>query len=369
LRSNDLLTQFDKRYDGKKPVAKSRHQLMHYLGSRKALWMVFAGALVLCGIAALALQGRLSVGQSPPALKLAQSRVDVAIPVPRPELNVMKAMSPSQALALNAAVPFFAGAIESALPFVGKRGSLDPLDKKAALDCLAAAVYYEAANQGISGQRAVAQVVLNRVRHPAFPSSVCGVVYQGSERGTGCQFTFTCDGSLRRKPTAAEWSLAQRIATEALDGYVDRSVGMATHYHSDVVVPYWAGDLLKIAAVGDHIFYRWRGYWGERVAFRRPYSGEVAPWGNAAFAPAVESSDIGLPPGVGGDREALAADATAAHLLASPVGAAVEPKSQLRADENRGTLKIDQDEPHDRGIGAGNNVAGETPAKAPTQLQ
>jgi len=74
------------------------------------------------------------------------------------------------------------------------------LDQMRALTCLTQAVYYEAASEPDGGQRAVAQVVLNRVAHPAYPKTVCGVVYQGSERSTGCQFTFTCDGALARMP-------------------------------------------------------------------------------------------------------------------------------------------------------------------------
>jgi spore germination cell wall hydrolase CwlJ-like protein len=71
------------------------------------------------------------------------------------------------------------------------------------------AVYYEAAYEPLQGRRAVAQVVLNRVRHPAFPNSVCGVVYQGSNQRV-CQFSFTCDGSLNRKPSAAAWPQPKR---------------------------------------------------------------------------------------------------------------------------------------------------------------
>src|SRR3954468_6506981 len=85
-----------------------------------------------------------------------------------------------------------------ARPFDVGAASAD--DFRSALDCLTAAVYYEARSESEDGQRAVAQVVLNRVRHPAFPKSVCGVVYQGSNRATGCQFSFTCDGSLARGP-------------------------------------------------------------------------------------------------------------------------------------------------------------------------
>ncbi|MDZ7587989.1 MAG: cell wall hydrolase [Parasphingorhabdus sp.] len=88
------------------------------------------------------------------------------------------------------------------------------------LQCLTQAVYYEAASEPDAGQRAVAQVVLNRVRHPAYPRTVCGVVYQGSERRTGCQFTFTCDGSLRRTPSAFFWERARRVAADALAGRI-----------------------------------------------------------------------------------------------------------------------------------------------------
>ncbi|MEJ2459045.1 MAG: cell wall hydrolase [Novosphingobium sp.] len=109
-----------------------------------------------------------------------------------------------------------------------------------ALQCLTAAVYYEAASESDAGQRAVAQVVLNRVAHPAFPGTVCGVVYEGSERPTGCQFSFTCDGSLARRPSTLFWNRAGTIARQALNGYVYTPVGLATHYHTVQISPYWA---------------------------------------------------------------------------------------------------------------------------------
>ena len=99
----------------------------------------------------------------------------------------------------------------------------------------------------LEGRRAVAQVVLNRMRHPAFPKSVCGVVYQGA-RAPVCQFSFVCDGSLYRRPALGAWKEAERIAAAALDGFVERSVGAATHYHADYVAPYWAPRLAKIVA-------------------------------------------------------------------------------------------------------------------------
>ncbi len=149
-------------------------------------------------------------------------------------------------------------------------------DRAAAIKCLTQAIYYEAAVEPVEGQRAVAQTVLNRVRHPGYPKSVCGVVYQGALRQTGCQFSFTCVGSLARVPNALIWSRAERLAIEALGGHVETSVGTATHYHADYVSPYWAPTLYKIAQIGRHIFYRWTGPWGLPPAFNGKYAGGEA---------------------------------------------------------------------------------------------
>jgi hypothetical protein len=138
---------------------------------------------------------------------------------------------------------------------------------------MTAAIYYEAGNEPVDGQRAVAQVILNRMRSPAYPHSVCGVVYQGAERKTGCQFTFTCDGSLARIPTTAGWARASSVAAAALAGYVYAPVGWATHYHADYVVPYWAQSLDKLSTIGRHIFYGWKGRSGTRAAFTSGYAG------------------------------------------------------------------------------------------------
>lgn len=160
----------------------------------------------------------------------------------------------------------------------------DIAERQQAVTCLADAIYYEAAFEPVSGQRAVAQVVVNRVRDPNFPKSVCGVVFQGYERKTGCQFSFVCDGSMKRRPPRPEQILsARQIADQALSGYVEKSVGTATHYHTDWVDPYWAPTLDKITQVGDHIFYRWQGKAGEATALRGYYrGGEVRTWQMAA---------------------------------------------------------------------------------------
>lgn len=188
---------------------------------------------------------------------------------PAVEPVVYRPLAPEAAREENGRLPFApVGAM--ARPFIVTAASSPYVG---ALNCLTATIYYEAATEPVQGQRAVAQVVLNRVRHPAFPSTVCGVVYQGSNRTTGCQFSFTCDGSLRRTPQPRLWAIAAQVAREALAGRVEPSVGYATHYHADYVAPYWAPSLNKVAQLGRHIFYRWRGGWGTALAFRQGYGG------------------------------------------------------------------------------------------------
>jgi hypothetical protein len=175
-----------------------------------------------------------------------------------------------EARLINASLPFSTLPVQSAQPFAIRGGDLD---HRRALLCLTQAVYYEAGFEPIEGRRAVAQVVINRMRHPAFPKSVCGVVYQGSRSPT-CQFSFVCDGSLYRAPAPGAWREAKAVAEAALLGYVERSVGSATHYHANYVAPRWAPMLTKISQLGAHIFYRWPGAWGQRGAFTGRYVGE-----------------------------------------------------------------------------------------------
>ena len=191
--------------------------------------------------------------------------------VPPPLL--LRPISREAAVYLNRTIPFAGGSNFRAKPF---RFRGDEATRDRALECLAAAVYYEAAGERREGQQAVAQVVLNRVRHPAFPASICAVVFQGATRETGCQFTFTCDGSLMRAPSRAAWSGARTIANEALSGSVFAPVGMATHYHTEYVVPYWSTTLSKSAKLGTHIFYRWPGPSARPAAFRQKYAGMEA---------------------------------------------------------------------------------------------
>lgn len=148
------------------------------------------------------------------------------------------------------------------------------LDSYRALNCLTSAIYYEAANEPDEGQRAVAQVVLNRVRSPLWPDSVCGVVYQGSERTDfKCQFTFSCDGSMARPPSTAAWVRARGVAQRALAGDSYDPVGTATFYHTLAVRPAWASSVQPVAVIGAHIFYRNPGWNGSADAFRTRYIG------------------------------------------------------------------------------------------------
>ncbi|MEO6580406.1 MAG: cell wall hydrolase [Sphingomicrobium sp.] len=223
-------------------------------------------------IALLALVGAaLIAGTAGSTLRAPNRGESEAAPAPPP--LEYRPVAPQDAIKINQAIPI-AGPAGAALPFLG--GKANSVSQGRALDCLTSAIYYEAGQEPTDGQRAVAQVVLNRVRHPAFPSSVCGVVYQGSTRQTGCQFTFTCDGSMARTPMADAWNRARKVAAAALAGSVYPNVGNATHYHADYVVPYWASSLAKTAVIGAHLFYRWAGGWGLPGAFAQSYSGHEA---------------------------------------------------------------------------------------------
>ncbi|MBT2188006.1 cell wall hydrolase [Sphingobium sp. H33] len=206
--------------------------------------------------------------------------------------------------------------------FVGRT----PVDRLRALSCLTNAIYYEAANEPEEGQRAVAQVVLNRLRSPDWPNSICGVVYQGTERDDlRCQFTFSCDGSMARIPNGDKWLRARRVAEEALGGKVFEPAGLATYYHTLTVFPGWATQMHASAIIGAHIFYRAPGPSGTPGRFRDAYAGietingpsanaYLDPRNSPALIPAipVESAAAGLPP-------------APAPIVASPVAIASVP--------------------------------------------
>ena len=211
----------------------------------------------------------------------------------------MSAGAMEQARISNLADPFFTGPVQPATPF---RFTGSAADRSNARDCLALAAMAEAGNTD-PGQRAVIQVILNRVRHPAFAKTVCGVVFEGSQRQTGCQFTFTCDGSLRRRYGDAAWAQARSRADRALGGMVDAGVGTATHYHTDWVYPSWSPKLQKIAQVETHLFYRWPGDWGTSKSWQGYRGGEMSfaallrgpgPVADASGSPDLSDADASV---------------------------------------------------------------------------
>ncbi len=141
------------------------------------------------------------------------------------------------------------------------------LDESRDMECLSQAVYYEARGETSAGQQAVAQVVLNRVRHPAFPKSVCAVVFQGA-RTSSCQFSFACDGASHHPIENAAWRRAEHVAAEALGGTVMAEVGNATHFHVAGLSTDWGPRLQKVAQIGSHIFYRFGGHSGAPGMFK-----------------------------------------------------------------------------------------------------
>lgn len=198
----------------------------------------------------------------------------------RPDLG-LGTIDGERAKRLNALMPISPGELRPARPFVFQ-GSEEA--RRRALRCLTQAVYYEAALESDRGQAAVAQVVLNRVRDPNFPASVCGVVFQGAERTTGCQFSFTCDGSMAGGVIPWAWDRARKVAERALAGEVVAEIGAATHYHADYVVPWWSPTVRKVGQIGTHIFYRWAGASGEPAALVQRYAGREPVIDEARFA-------------------------------------------------------------------------------------
>lgn len=310
----------------------------------------FALAVVLCAIVAV------SVGLATlfwyQAMPVA-SRSTVDRPVAEVGLDPTRFTAPTQvqaelseqelaaAVALNAAIPIVPSARITAAPFIFDP-ALPAIDRTRAEYCLTLAVYYEAGAESSTGQSAVAQVILNRVRHPLYPQTVCGVVFQGSGKTTGCQFTFTCDGALARIPSAAGWRRAGIAAAAALSGYVEASVGTATHYHTDWVVPAWRTELVKIAQIGTHIFYRWPGRMGTRPAFAMRYrGGETVGIGGPMLSTMPDdtllSGNGGIP--ASARIEPRVPTDGPSRLRPAPLKADAQ-KSGLRADEESGTLKV-----------------------------
>ncbi len=204
--------------------------------------------------------------------------------------------------------------------------AIGALDGARDLDCLTQAVYYEARGETPTGQAAVAQVVLNRVRHPAFPKTICAVVFQGAgKRKTDCQFSFVCDGSMRANRDEEAWGKAQRVAARALSGVTVADIGGATHFHASRLDTQWGDGLIRVAQVGLHIFYK----------FGRAHAPFQAQLFQAQAEPAVTTHDAAeikpvlaslLPPGPAAEPAKVEAKADPAPTEAvKPVAQASKP--------------------------------------------
>jgi len=141
--------------------------------------------------------------------------------------------------------------------------------------CLAHAIYFEARDEPVTAQIAVAQVILNRVFSPYYPNDVCGVVYQNKHRHLACQFTFACDGKSEAIKEPEAYDRAMSIARDSLDGKLWMpEVAKSTHYHDDWAHPGWVREMKKMDKLGGLIFYRPRN-WGD--------GGQEPSWGDAKF--------------------------------------------------------------------------------------
>ncbi|MEG3082802.1 cell wall hydrolase [Sphingomonas sp. PB2P12] len=271
----------------------------------RRIWLIMVSVLLVIGagmsaqaaLRAIARRGAVSAGPK-------------AVAVP-PDATSLSAMSGNQETGAPAAgvtgtidlpdLPIPVGTpvdvgVVPARPFT--MTGISAIDRGRAVQCLTAAIYYEAASEPDAGQQAVAQVILNRTRHPAFPATVCGVVYQGSEHA-GCQFSFACDGATARIPNRAAWMRAARNAGMALSGYVYAPVGLATHYHTYAVTPAWNRSLVMTDVVGAHFFHRWKGYWGTSAAFNQRYiGGEPVPGPHMSLAPVVAPTPAMIAAGI-----------------------------------------------------------------------
>src|SRR5690242_14742965 len=250
-------------------------------------------------------------------------RTVAARPAPKAAPStIMPAGPPPALLAAADAGPTIAVDLTAAPPFLA--AAANPADAERALQCLTAAIYYEARSEPIEGQEAVAQVVLNRVRNPAFPNSVCGTVYEGSSRETGCQFTFTCDGSLAGRREPAAWDRARRIAAQALAGFVYDPVGAATYYHTTAVHPWWDAKVAQVAHIGAHVFFQLPGAWVSALAYRQTYGG-IEPTPAVAVRTPEKASDAFVQTLEAGVRIHRAAEEATASPVDDESPAAAQP--------------------------------------------
>ena len=124
-----------------------------------------------------------------------------------------------------------------------------------AIMCLALNIYFEARNQPIQGQVAVAEVTLNRVASSRYPNSVCEVVFQSSKKG--CAFSWWCDGKSDKPKDQHAFTTSKIISKLAIEQgeYISVVGQSATHYHHESISPYWSKGFEVIEQIGAHVFY------------------------------------------------------------------------------------------------------------------
>jgi hypothetical protein len=256
--------------------------------------------------------------------------------------------SPSQAanLAADTALdPAFATVSGPAIGTAGALGRLDPDTLRMAakpagrgkeLDCLAEAVYFEARGESPRGQAAVATVIMNRVKKPGFPKTVCGVVYQGAAHRNACQFSFACDGQAEAVVEQSAWERARRVAARALSGAVLRDIGSATHFHTVDVTPGWGASMLRTAQVGLHVFYRLNPH-APHLEVRDPVLEDQPVLVSAPAAPNAAPLRLSavLTAPAASEPAAAPAAAAAGDSAASAVETAPAPRAEITAPPSR----------------------------------
>jgi hypothetical protein len=187
----------------------------------------------------------------------------------------------------------------------------------------------------------VAQVILNRVRHPAFPKSICGVVFQGAKIG-GCQFSFACDGQPHHPMDNASWRRAERVAAQALGGQVMAEVGDATHFHVAGSGSTWSVGLMKVAQIGAHVFYKFGGHNGAPSMFRgEPQPSDAASTSRPIFASLALAGNGASPSQLLASASAAVEHAAnAVETAAKNATAAVEPAKSTPAPPPASAAKL-----------------------------
>jgi spore germination cell wall hydrolase CwlJ-like protein len=203
--------------------------------SRRAARAVVVGAVLIAAMAAGAATGKHDLYMD----RIRASQMKAAQPVVTAAAEALQAPMAEDAIAAQPS------AMEIAMVKI-----------EAERRCLAEAMYYEARGEGVEGEEAIAEVVFHRMRSRGYPASICGVVYQGD--GAGCQFSFVCDGEMRRPKSTIAWMQTNLFATRILNGYValGDATGGATSFHAVDVEPDWSESLERTVQIGNHVFYR-----------------------------------------------------------------------------------------------------------------